>query len=174
MEYRILNREEIEFLREIDRGEVIENIYYYRDGRLELEKEFYDMKGFPDGELEDLLTRLYELYDSAGIIYGAFDGEQIIGMTALENKLRGRNKDQLKMDILFVSKDYRGIGIGRKLVQVIKESAKQIGAKKLYISATPSKNTVDFYMKIGSKLAEEVDEELFDIEPEDIHLDLEL
>ena len=40
--------------------------------------------------------------------------------------------------------DQQGQGIGSKLMQAAKESAKQLGADQLYISATPSRRTVDF------------------------------
>ena len=45
---------------------------------------------------------------------------------------------------------------------------------KLYVSATPSENTILFYLSFGCKLASEVDPELFALEPEDIHLELVL
>jgi hypothetical protein len=41
----------------------------------------------------------------------------------------------------------------------------------MYISATPSENTVNFYQYLGCVLTEEVDAELFELEPEDIHLE---
>lgn len=53
-----------------------------------------------------------------------------------------------------------------------KERAKELGAKKLYISATPSKNTVDFYMHLGCKLASEINTDLYQLEPYDIHLEM--
>jgi hypothetical protein len=59
-------------------------------------------------------------------------------------------------------------------MEICEVKAKKLGASKLYISATPFKNTVDFYMRIGGKLAVEINEELFELEPYDIHLDLEL
>jgi len=48
------------------------------------------------------------------------------------------------------------------------------GAKQLYISATPSEHTVDFYLRLGCRLDLEPDSELFELEPEDIHLECEL
>ena len=42
----------------------------------------------------------------------------------------------------------------------------------LYISATPFRNTVDFYMKLGSKITSEINEELFELESYDIYLEL--
>ena len=52
--------------------------------------------------------------------------------------------------------------------------ARKLGAKKLYISATPSENTVNFYLHLGCVLAKEMDPELFELEPEDIHLEYAL
>ncbi|MHB0442614.1 GNAT family N-acetyltransferase, partial [Klebsiella pneumoniae] len=40
----------------------------------------------------------------------------------------------------------------------------------LYISSIPNKNTVDFYLAQGCRLADKPDPALFALEPEDIHL----
>ncbi|MGM7389077.1 GNAT family N-acetyltransferase, partial [Acinetobacter baumannii] len=40
----------------------------------------------------------------------------------------------------------------------------------LYISATPSKRTVDFYIKHGAVVLKHPDRQLWELEPEDIHL----
>jgi hypothetical protein len=44
----------------------------------------------------------------------------------------------------------------------------------MYISATPSEHTVDFYMRLGCRLAAEPDPELYAFEPEDIHLECDV
>ena len=62
--------------------------------------------------------------------------------------------------------------IGQHLVEEIKKVARSYQAKKLYISATPTKATVDFYLKAGACLTKEIDQELFDLEPLDIHLEM--
>ena len=46
-----------------------------------------------------------------------------------------------------------------------------MNARKLYISATPSENTINFYLNIGCIITREVDQALFELEPEDIHLE---
>ena len=174
MEYRVLSRDEIELMYRIDRSEVIEETYYNQDGMLELKQEFYDMPGFDPGELDKLVRRIYMLYDEGGIVLGMFDGQTIAGIAALENKFRGSNKDTMNVLALFVSKPYRHQGIGRWLVEGIAQKAWDIGATKLYISATPSRNTVQFYMGLGAQLVSEVDPELFELEPHDIHLELDI
>jgi GNAT superfamily N-acetyltransferase len=80
----------------------------------------------------------------------------------------------MKMDILFVSRPHRGRGIARRLVKIVGGLARERGADALYISATPSRHTVESYMGCGAKLVEELDPELFELEPEDIHLELAL
>ena len=45
--------------------------------------------------------------------------------------------------------------------------------KKLYVSATPSKNTVDFYRGVGFDLTTPI-KELFEAEPKDIHMGMKL
>ena len=57
-------------------------------------------------------------------------------------------------------------------MNLVIKRARNMGAKKLYISATPSKHTVDFYIGLGCKIASEINPELFKLEPEDIHLEL--
>lgn len=70
-----------------------------------------------------------------------------------------------------MSQGYRKQGLGSRLFNLAVEKAKALGAKKLYLSATPSENTVNYYLRLGCVLATEIDPELFALEPEDIHLE---
>ena len=75
-----MRREEIVSLSEIDRSEVVEYVYYFRDGKLELEKESYVFKSWDREELKSFINRLYNLYDRQGYIFGAFDEDKIVGL----------------------------------------------------------------------------------------------
>lgn len=174
MKIRVLKREEIEEVRSIDRSEVVEQIYYYKDGKLILEDEFYDIKGWDHSELENSIKRLYDIYDRDGTLYGAFDGDRLVGVSALESEFIGKKKDQLQLYYHHVDKHYRHKGVGKKLLMKVMEKGRELGAKKLYISATPSKNTIDFYMHMGCRLTTELNPNLFKLEPEDIHLELKI
>lgn len=174
MEYRLLKRSELSLLSEIDRKEIVSEVYYFRNNKLELVNEFYNIECWDLKELHDYINRLQDIYDRNGSIYGAFDGERIVGLGALESKLIGRNNDQLKLDMLYISSDYRKRGIGKNLVNLLSKKAKEVGAKSLYISATPFKNTIDFYFAIGAKVTNEINKELYELEPYDIHMILEL
>jgi len=75
---------------------------------------------------------------------------------------------------MHVSNGYRRKDIATELFNIICKLAKEKGAKKLYISAMPSESAIGFYLSQGCKPAAKVNEELFCLEPEDIHLIKEL
>jgi hypothetical protein len=51
------------------------------------------------------------------------------------------------------------------------EWAREPNAKRLYISATPSQNSVGFYLHLGCVVTDEVDEALLELEPEEIQME---
>jgi len=174
MKIRELTRSEVPYIWQIDRREVIENIYYLRDEKLVLKPEYYDMSGWPTDEPEYYTSILLDCFDHGGHFWGAFSGELLVGAVVLEKRFIGSVKDTLQMKFLHVSNNYRKQGLGKKLFFLAVEKALALKAKKTYISSTPSENTVDFYLNLGCVLATEIDEELFRLEPEDIHLEFDL
>jgi len=95
-------------------------------------------------------------------------------MSVLDLKPVPSGVDRLNLTGLWVSHKYRGKGIGKTLFRLATQQARKRGAKTLYVSATPSENTLRFYMAMGCRLTESVDPHLFEKEPEDIHLELVL
>ena len=172
--YRLLAKEDAASLRGIDRSEYIDAIYYLRGGKLVLEPEVYDVRGFNPQELEKMVEETEELVERGGTVYGAFADGTLVGASSVECDFIGSAKDTLQMPILHISKDCRGRGVGQQLMQLVIDKARQLGAKKLYVSATPSRNTIHFYQRMGCIMATEIDPLLFAKEPEDIHLELAL
>lgn len=172
MEIRAVKRKEINDIRNIDRSEIINQFYYYKNGKLMSKKRYYNISGWHPNNIERNINNLYDLYDHGGSFFGLFQEKRIVGVVALEYKFIGSNNDQLQVVFLHIDKNYRKIGYGKILMNKAKERAKELGAKKLYISATPSKNTVDFYMHLGCKLASEINADLYQLEPKDIHLEM--
>ncbi len=168
---RELARDEVKTIWGIDRSEIIENVYYLRDGALVPEPEYYDMKGWPPGEAEFNTSLLSDCFDRGGTFYGAFEGSEMVGAVVLESRFIGKAKDRLQLKFLHVGSGYRKKGLGTRLFERAMERAKELGAKRLYIPATPSENTVNFYLHLGCEVTAETDQELFELEPEDIHLE---
>jgi len=75
-----------------------------------------------------------------------------------------------QLALLHVSRAYRRQGIATRLFQEACRLARGDGAEELYVSATPSESAVGFYRSQGCRLAEQVNEELYAEEPEDIHM----
>jgi ribosomal protein S18 acetylase RimI-like enzyme len=159
---------------QIDRREVIERIYYHEAGRLVLREERYDMPGWPEGEAEKGLPQLLDAHARGGWCFGLFDGSVWVGAVCLDPRWIGRAGRHLQLSFLHVSHAYRKQGWGRRLFDLAREEASRRGAEHLYISATPSENTVHFYRGLGCVVASELDPLLFELEPLDIHLEFPL
>jgi len=174
MRIRYLSRAEVPYVWQINRSEIVINIYYLRDGKLVLEPKHYDLHGWPHNEPERYTPFLLKCFDRGGFFWGAFEGDLLIGVAVLENRFIGSGHDTLQMKFLHVSNHFRKRGLGKKLFQLAVEKAVELEARKMYISATPAENTVNFYTYMGCVLATEIDQELFNLEPEDIHLEFVL
>ncbi len=174
LRFRELQAGETGRLREIDRSEEFWESYRYRDRILQLEPDHQVVGGFEAEELQEMIKRQEALILSGGCVIGCFDDQQIVGMASVERQRRGTQLQYCKMDILYVSRAYRGRHIAVQLLERIRNIAAGFGAQQLYISATPTKHTVDFYRSWGARLASEPDQELLHLEPLDIHLELDV
>ncbi len=174
IEERVLSREQIREIWSIDRSEVIDAIYYLEDGALVLKPEHHDVRGWPPGMAESSTPILEDCYDGGGWFCGLYDGPRLAGVAVLDGELMGNNKDQLQLMFLHVSRPYRDQGLGHRLFNAARKEARKRGAKGLYVSATPSEHTVEFYLGLGCRVTAEPDPELFALEPEDIHFECDL
>jgi len=171
---RNLSRDEIATIWTIDRREIVDGRYVLENGRLSMQPFHFDVPGWPPGEAEKS-TPLYEdCHDRGGAVHGVFDGARLVGVAILEERFIGTPLDQLQLKFLHVSRDYRHRGLGRRLFAWARGEAGRRGAKRLYVSATPSKHTVDFYLRCGCRVTDEPDPELLALEPEDIHLECDV
>jgi GNAT superfamily N-acetyltransferase len=172
LEIRTLNRTEIALLNQIDRTESIEQVYYYRGGELVLENEVHQV---PDWQLQEKAQRVAALqasFDRGATFFGAFDGPVLVGMAVLGHHFIGSGEQRLNLEGLWVGHPARGSGVGSVLFRYAVQDARGRSARALYVSATPSENTVRFYRNLGCRLAQPVDPALLAKEPEDIHLEL--
>jgi predicted N-acetyltransferase YhbS len=171
---RLLQRREIGDVWQIDRREIVESVYYLESGRLVLKPERWQVAGWPAGEAATYTPLLLDCFDRGGWCYGLFDAQELIGAAFLESKFIGLRADLLQLKFMHVSCAYRGRGLGGRLFTLAVGEARTRGAHGLYISATPSENTINFYLRRGCVPASSPDPELLALEPEDIHLECAL
>ncbi|HKJ24582.1 MAG TPA: GNAT family N-acetyltransferase [Myxococcota bacterium] len=174
MRIRELAREEIDLVWSIDRSEEVENVYRLEGAALVLVPERHDVRGWPPGEPEHYAPILLDGLDHGGTAWGAFDGGALVGAAVLERRFIGSEGDTLQLKFLHVGRGQRGTGLGLALFERAVERARALGARRLYVSSTTSENTVRFYLRRGFRPAREVDPDLHALEPEDVHLTLDL
>lgn len=170
IQIRQLKASEIGKIAEIDRTEHVTLGYVYRDGKLEQEKVDWRVPRWPrEGSwgVEARIQDIRRIMQQGGVMLGAFDDDLLVGIAGLRCDL---TDTMAQLTTLFVSADYRRQGIAAMLAAEIICLARGAGAQELYVSATPSESAVGFYRNQGFRVAEEPNEELFALEPEDIHM----
>ncbi len=170
MEMRLLTRDEVELIWTLDRSEVHHHIYELRGGQLVRTPKYFEIPGWGPDAAEKVTPVLLDCFDRGGTFLGVFEAEALIGMGVLESARVGRASDQMQLAYLYVSRADRGRGVGMQLFEAAVSFAREAGANAVYVSATTTENTVDFYLNRGCVLAAEPDPRLVAAEPDDIHL----
>ena len=167
---RQMHVNEADNIRQIDRSEQIDRIYKMNGGQLETVPMGHECPTWDEEHTDEMVNRFRRELEQGGTAYGAFDGEVLAGFGVLGHRFRGRNQDQLQVDLMYVSRPYRRQGLATRIMNELSRVAKERGASYLYISSTETESAVGFYRANGGNLTEEVDEELYQQEPEDIHM----
>jgi len=168
-----LEPSELYVLNEIDRSEHITLHYLQKDGALMVETVNWQVPNWQraDGEhsVEHLICEVKPMLEAGAVLLGAFDCHRLAGIGVLRFRLTGT---MAQLALLHVSRAYRRRGIARKLTEEMIRLARANGATEMYVSATPSGSAVGFYSSQGFKPAptERIHPELFELEPEDIHM----
>ena len=188
--YRHMQPAELDRLGEIDRSEIVTNIYVQQGEALVETKQPCDVPPWsPTG------THAHSVPDQIGFcqwqvsrgasVFGAFDGERLVGIGLVTPHIRSgmghirSGMDHIRPGIallsyLYVSHGYRGRGVGRRLVAELERIAREAGDTQMVVSATPTVRTVRFYMSCGYAPMAQPLPELFEEEPEDVHLSKQL
>ncbi len=157
-----MQNSEIERIAEIDRSEHITKNYVNENGSLVLK----DVDWRAEHSVQAHIEEWRPLLDS-GVMFGAFDDDALVGFVIYRPNL---SQDTAQLAVLHVSANYRSQGIGALLTDKVAQLARADGAKKLYVSATPTAATVHFYMGQGFDLTQEINRQLYELEPDDIHM----
>jgi GNAT superfamily N-acetyltransferase len=152
MQMRLLDADEVDLIWTIDRSETHDEIYALRDGQLVLVPYHFDIPGWRPGTREEDAPRLI----AADVRIASFDGDTLAGVAVLEGE---------RLYYLYVSRPYRERGVGTALFNAAAERV-----ERLVVSATPTRNTVDFYLARGCVLDPAPDPAQVAAEPDDIQL----
>ena len=113
--------------------------------------------------------RLEEVLAGAGTVVTARMGGRLAGVASLRGGLLPGGR--LQLYTLHVDRRFRRMGVGRALVLHLEALARDRGARGLVISAAPKVGTVDFYLRLGARVAAVWVEALRREEPDDIQME---
>ncbi|WP_207671300.1 GNAT family N-acetyltransferase [Paenibacillus cymbidii] len=167
---RVMSISEADQIGGIDRSEWIEATYRMVNGQLERSDAGHECSTWSAEQVKALITRFKEEVGRGGYAVGAYHESHLVGFGVLGHKLRGSNSDQVHVDLLYVSRNYRRRGTGTRIMVELEKVARARGAAFLYISSTETQSAVGFYSHYGSELAGQADPELYALEPNDIHM----
>ncbi|MGN0603195.1 MAG: GNAT family N-acetyltransferase [Oscillospiraceae bacterium] len=145
------------------RTQDVKRVYRKTDGEYSL----VEMPYIEDWSLEKKREVARDIVSNDYISYAALDEEKVVGFIGLKKQLVD---GYMILDMMHVSAECRGKGIGRKLFEIGKQEAKKRGAKALYISACSSEETIAFYTAMGAKLTDTPIKEMADEEPFDLQM----
>ncbi len=169
---RTLALDELGLIRYIDRSEPIGARYVQHGSRLELQKGDWsalpwDAAGEGEHSVAGQQAALEQFVRGGAIARGAFDRGQLVGIGVVVVHLRPGIG---QLAYLYVTSGQRARGVGGRLADVLESIAREAGDTSMVVSATPSLNTVGFYQRRGYEPMAEPLPELFELEPEDVHM----
>jgi len=174
--YKAMHESGLPRLAEIDRSEVIRVGYEVRHGELIEKDVVWDTPTFmPEGDGEHTVAAQIAFCKShmerGAVAVGVFEEELLVAVGLLTPDIR---PGTAQLSYLHVSASHRRMGIATALAHQLLEIARAHGAKRVYVSATPSGSAVGFYQSLGFDLVDKPLPELYELEPDDIHMILDL
>jgi GNAT superfamily N-acetyltransferase len=127
----------------------------------------WDPDGHGEHSVEAQVNTLEHYVDIGGIALGAFASGWLVGIGVVVPHLR---PGIAQLAFLHVSAPLRATGIGSRLSEQLKQIARTAGDSDMVVSATPPGNTVRFYFGRGFQPMAEPLAELFELEPDDVHM----
>jgi len=167
MDVRPLKREELNCIVEIDVSEDGDLIYRNVNGHLTPELETWHRPPWDADECQRRIAGFTVEMERGDTVLGAFDGDLLVGAASLRYRL---TEGMAQLVSLHVSQSHRRRDVATALTDKIIQLAQASGARRIYVSVTPSASAVGFYRHKGFEVTQQVNEELFALEPEDIHM----
>jgi GNAT superfamily N-acetyltransferase len=167
-----LGRTELSRVGEIDRSERI-NVVYDQHGTQLVARHgtwsasAWDLEGDGEHSVQAKVHELQRYVDNGGVALGALASGRLVGIGVVVPHLR---PGIAQLAFLHVSAPLRATGIGSRLSEQLEQIARAVGDSEMVVSATPSENTVRFYLGRGFQPMADPLAELFELEPDDVHM----
>lgn len=149
------NLEDIAIRNELRPGDIgyvvyLHGLLYSREYGYGVDFEAYVAKG---------LHEFYKNYEAGkDRVWICEDGKQVVGFLVLMN--RG---EAAQLRYFIIHPEYRGMGLGKKLMELYLDFLKETGYKSAYLLTSPDlKAATHLYKKYGFTLVEEIESKTFE------------
>jgi GNAT superfamily N-acetyltransferase len=171
-EVRQLERREVARIGEIDRTERIDVLYDQQGTQLVARHgawsaPAWDADGDGEHSVGAKVREVVEYLGRGGVAVGAFVEGRMVGVGVVVPHLQ---PGLAQLAFLHVSATSRATGIGSRLCEQLEQLARGAGDTEMVVSATPSANTVRFYLGRGFEPTADPVPELVELEPDDVHM----
>lgn len=172
VEIRDLARGELSRVGEIDRTERIDVLLEQHGTELVARRRgswsasAWDPDRHGEHSVHAQRQALVHYADAGGIAHGAFSGGRLVGIGVVVPHIR---PTIAQLAFLHVSQDFRAAGLGSRPSADLELVARRAGDTEIVVSATPSENTVRFYLGRGYRPMARPLPELLELEPDDVH-----
>lgn len=166
-------------LKSFSRDEMVTKAWRRKGDNYELSDVSY-REAWDEEELELTECELNQVMHSGGTVITVLMDDRIVGFAALEGETFGAQSEYRILSQFHISSEYRKHGLGRDLFKAViieakqKQASNQKKASKLYISASSSENTQNFYRSMGCVPALEIHAKMAEKEPYDLQLEYDL
>ncbi|MGN1341442.1 MAG: GNAT family N-acetyltransferase [Oscillospiraceae bacterium] len=143
------------------------------NGKMELQPVCF-VEDWDIAKRRSIAGEILSCIKDSGFAYGAFSGGVVVGYICVSDKRFGSEGQYIELTLFHVSEPFRRMGIGQELFRLACAQARKLGAKKLYISAHSSKESIYAYRRFGCVEAEEINHEIAENEPYDIQMEYRL
>lgn len=172
MEVRELDPSDVGLVAEIDRTQRVDYAYRIVDGELDRFAVDWDVpRWYTDGDgphtVASMVAFLEPIIEGGGRLLAAMEGDAVHGIAVIVPEYE---PGMGWLAFLHVTNGRRRTGVGTALWAASLDLARAAAVSTMYVSATPSGPTIDFYLGVGCRPTERPHPVLFDMEPEDIHL----
>ena len=156
----ILNQNVTKCWRKVNDRYILADVRYIEDWNLTQRRE--------------MAQKVLSAIHGGDIALAAVIDNTVIGFAIVKKNFFGSERQYVDLAEFYVSQPYRRYGIGKILFEKICGEAKNIGAKKLYISAHSAEESISAYKKYGCVFAQEIDKAHLEKEPCDLQLEYDL
>lgn len=163
--YKSLDVDALDQIGQIDRTEPVKALYEQSGEQLSLSPVEPFVGQWPS--IPKVIEFCRDHMQNSAETLGAFDDDALVGIGIMTPNIQPQ---MAQLAFLHISAGHRRRGIATHLLSQLKQRVILSGHSSIYVTATPTKSAVGFYLRAGFLPTDQPIPHLLALEPEDIHM----